>query len=186
MNRNIARACSVGALGCFLVALSVAAIAATLPSSPVTASRVLNDVRVQGAHDVVATLWANNDQWNDVMANIGMGTPEWLDVAVALHPGTDGGAAEMLDEAVFLALKPAPIAVLKLLKDQQFETAFVCSSNIGTDYTLDESRRFIGDRINVLTSLADSKLRATRDQCLKGLRAALREFDRSKKNGRVP
>jgi ankyrin repeat protein len=52
MNRNIRRTCSEGALGCFLIAVSVAAIAAT-PPSPLQASSVLTDVRVQGAHAVV-------------------------------------------------------------------------------------------------------------------------------------
>lgn len=39
------------------------------------------------------------------MANIGRGKSDWLDVAVALHPGVDAGAAETLDEAVFFAFK---------------------------------------------------------------------------------
>lgn len=115
------------------------------------------------------------------MANIGRGSPEWLEVAVALHPGTDAGAAEMLDEAVFFALRTEPAAVLKLLKDGRFETKFVCSSNVGIDYTPAESRRFIRERIKVLSGLsADAKVLATRDQCLAGLRGALADFGSSK------
>ena len=67
----------------------------------------MTDVRAHGARAVVASLWSNSDRWNHVMANIGRGKPEWLDVAVALHPGTDAGAAETLDEAVFFALRTA-------------------------------------------------------------------------------
>jgi hypothetical protein len=140
----------------------------------------LADVKAQGARTVVAALWSDNGRWNQVMANVGDGKPEWLEVAVALRPGTDAGAAETLDEAIFFALKTAPVAVLQLLKDGRFETSLVCSSNIGTDYTPTESRRFIGDRIKVLSGLSDAKILATRDQCLAGLRTALADFDNSK------
>jgi hypothetical protein len=140
----------------------------------------LADVRAHGARVVVAALWSDNDRWNQVMENIGRGGSEWLEVAVALHPGTDAGAAEALDEAVFFALKPSPVAVLKLLKDGRFDTKFVCSSNVGTDYTPAESRRFITERIKALSGLSDTKVLKARDQCLAGLRAALADLDGSK------
>jgi hypothetical protein len=161
-----------------LVGISVCSAAPPLSPS-LHASSILADVRAQGARAVVAALWPDSDRWNKVMANIGRGRPEWLKVAVALRPGTDAGAAETLDEAVFVALRTAPVAVLKLLKDGRFDTKFVCSSNVGTDYTPAESRRFIRERIKVLSRLSDAKVLATRDQCLAGLRAALADFGSS-------
>jgi hypothetical protein len=163
-----------------LIGVSAVCSAAT-PSIPsLHASSILTDVRTRGAHAVVASLWSDSSRWNQVMANIGRGRPEWLEVAVALHPGTDAGAAETLDEAVFFALRTAPTAVLKLLKEGRFETKFVCSSNVGEDYTTSESQRFIRERIKVLSGLTDAKTLATRDQCLAGLRSALADLDGSK------
>ncbi len=166
---------------CYLLfGISAVSTAATPSSASLHASSILADVRAQGARAVVAALWSDSDRWNQVMTNIGRGRPEWVEVAVALHPGTDAGAAETLDEAVFFALKTAPVAVLKLLKDGRFDTKFVCSSNVGTDYTPAESRRFIRERIKVLSGLSDAKILAARDQCLAGLRAALADFGSSK------
>lgn len=163
-----------------LIGVSTVCSAAS-PSRPsLQASSILADVKAQGAGAVVASLWSDSGHWNQVMANIGRGRPEWLEVAVALHPGTDAGAAETLDEAVFFALRTAPVSVLKLLKEGRFETKFVCSSNVGEDYTTAESRRFIEERIKVLSSLSDADVLATRDQCLAGLRAALADFSSSK------
>jgi hypothetical protein len=79
----------------------------------------------------VATLYADTNQWNQVTSHIGRGDREWLAVGAALRSGTDAGASEALDEAMFLALKPAPITVLQLIKDGVFATATVCSSNVG-------------------------------------------------------
>lgn len=154
---------------------------AASPSQPsLHASSILADVRSHGARAVVASLWSDTNRWNQVMANIGRGRPDWLEVAVALHPGTDAGAAETLDEAVFFALRTAPVAVLKLLKEGRFETKFVCSSNVGEDYPAADSRRFINERIKVLSSLSDPDIQGARDQCLAGLRAALVDFSSSK------
>lgn len=163
----------------FLIGVSTVCSAAT-PSVPLQASSILADVKSQGAHAVVASLWSDSGRWNQVMANIDRGRPEWLEVAVALHPGADAGAAETLNEAVFFALRTAPVAVLKLLKEGRFETKFVCSSNVGEDYATSESRRFIRERIEVLSGLTDANTLATRNQCLAGLRAALADLDSSK------
>lgn len=127
------------------------------------ASAVLGDIKSRGARAVVDSLWADGGQWDKVMTNIAGGTAEWLDVATALHPGTDAGASETLDEAIFLALKPAPVAVLRLLKDGVFDTKFVCGSNIGTDYSPKESRRFVRDRIQVLAAVTELEVAAARD-----------------------
>ena len=148
-------------------------------SSP-QAGMLLADAKTQGAPAVVSKLWSDNARWNQVMANIGQGNSEWLQVAAALRPSTDGGASEALDEAVFLALKPAPVAVLKLLKIGTFQSRTVCSSNIGTDYSAAESKNLIKDRIKTLEQLSNPATEAARAQCLAGLRAALEEFNNPK------
>jgi hypothetical protein len=160
-----------------LLSLVETAIGASASVTSLRANDVLADVRTRGARAVVESLWTNSEQWDTVMRNISHGRSEWLKVAVALHPGTDGGASEMLDEALFLALKPAPIAVLQLLQEHQFQSALVCSSNIGTDYTSEESRRLVEERIKVLMNLSGQmNTLPVRDECLKGLRGALKDL----------
>jgi len=114
------------------------------------------------------------------MAEIATGKKDWLEVAAALRPGTDAGASETLDEAMFLALQSAPVTVLKLLDGNPFDTDSVCSSNIGTDYSPQKSVRFLRDRIRVLRHVSDADLQAVRTHCLKNLRAAQKELADSK------
>jgi hypothetical protein len=163
----------------FLVGTLIVANVASSTNAGLQAETVLTDVRAQGARFVVARLYANSDQWNEVMANIGHGGRKWLEVAAALRSGTDAGSSEALDAAMFLALKTAPVAVLRLLKEGSFGTEAVCSSNIGTDYPAEQSRRFVKDRIKVLGSVSRAELLVVRDQCLTGLRAALADLSRS-------
>jgi len=167
---------------CFLIAVLVLmpliGSAPTYATSSPEAAALLVDIKSQGATAIVANLRSDDARWNQVMANIGGGRRDWLHVAVALRPGTDAGASEALDEAMFLALKPAPSAVLKLLKDGTFETRMVCSSNIGADYSTKQSKRFIKDRIKVLENLSNTDVEAARGQCLQGLNAALADFDK--------
>jgi hypothetical protein len=164
----------------FLVAVSMVAEAGTSPAPSLRAENLLADVNARGARAVVATLRSDTSLWDQVMTNIGHGSRQWLEVAAALRPGTDAGASEALDEAVFLALRSAPTRVLQMLKNGTFDTTIVCSSNIGTDYSGAQSRRFIKDRMKVLKGVSDANTLAVRDQCLAGLRTALADFDNSK------
>jgi hypothetical protein len=163
-----------------LVAVSTVAEAGTSPASSLRADNLLADVSARGPQAVVATLRSEGTLWDQVMTNIGNGGRQWLDVAAALRPGTDAGASEALDEAVFLALKSEPARVLQMLKNGTFDATIVCSSNIGTDYSAAQSRQFIKDRIKVLKGVSDANAIGVRDQCLAGLRRALAEFDNSK------
>lgn len=157
-----------------LISFSATAVGNNHARSSISASSIDVDIEAHGAKAVVAALWENNERWNEVITNIGHGSSEWLNIAVKLHPGTDAGSAELLDEAVFLALKPSPIAVLQLLRDQQFSIDFVCSSNISTDYPPDQARRFIRERIKILRDTSDVETDSVRLQCISRLRAAMK------------
>lgn len=139
---------------------------------------LLSQIRSRGAAKIVEELYAPGGRWSSVMAEIYEGSADWLTVASALRPGTDGGASEELDEAVFLALGRAPEAVLGLLKRHEFRLAFVCSANIEVDYSVDESRRFIEERLRALGRVNDPALAETRTQCELGLRDGLRDLGR--------
>src|ERR1700722_4924405 len=147
---------------------------ATGQASEIRASAILADIRLHGPEAVVASLRPDQHKWDDVMAKIAGGGNKWLRVADALRSATDGGASETLDEAVFLALKPATVAVLKLLKEGRFSSDYVCSSNIATDYSEQQSRRLIRERISILTGLSATGIQAMRTDCVTKLAAAFR------------
>jgi hypothetical protein len=161
-----------------LVFTIIPLVVAEAGSSEVESGKLLAAIASRGPSKVVEELYAPGGLWPSVVAKISEGHDNWLTVAVALHPGTDGGASEELDEAIFLALGTAPIAVLKLLKQREFDADFVCSSNIAVDYSVDQSRRFIDERLRALDrvtvpSLADIKMR-----CERGLQNGLKDLDR--------
>jgi hypothetical protein len=170
---------------CVLLLVRVFAFAMLMPTAILASESphngpksILSAVRADGPRKVVDQLYAPGGHWHDVMAKISRGGGDWLEVAVALQPGTDGGASEELDEAIFFALAPAAEAVLKLLRDRRFDLNFVCSSNVGVDYSASKSRRLIKERLTVLQRVRDPELLATKDRCEQGLRAALKDFDR--------
>lgn len=164
-----------------LVLLTVAVLASTagteVPVS-VAAFKLLSQIRSRGPAKVVQELYSPGGRWASVMAKIREGDSGWLQVAVELRPGTDGGASEELDEAVFLALGPAPEAVLRLLKRHKFSVEVVCSSNIAVDYSAEQSRRFIEERIKALSGVSDPSLGDTRAACERGLRSGLKDLGR--------
>jgi len=163
---------AVSCLSAFLhVAISFAD-ASTTPT--LQSSEVLKDIDARGARVVAETLWNDEAGWKQVLSNVGQGRHGWLEVAAALRPGTDGGASETLDEAVFLALAPDPRGVLNLLEQGKFAGRFVCSGNIADDYGAAKAREFLRQRITVLSHISDSKLQAVRDECIANMRAAVK------------
>jgi hypothetical protein len=138
--------------------------------------QLLADIQQRGAGIVVARLLADRREWDEVLAKIAAGGEDWLAVATALRPGTSAGASVSLDEAIFLAIEPAPAAVLRLLDANFFDVDLVCSANIEADHSPEQSRNFVKDRIKILHRVAARELQPVRNQCLKNLKAALREL----------
>lgn len=162
-----------------LLALTMLAGEVFAAGSPhVDAADILQEIRASGAAKVVARLYDSGALWNGVLARIGQGSDDWLKVAVALHPGTDGGAAEELNEAIFFALATAPKKVLELLRIHEFNVDFVCSSNVSVDYSFAESRQFIDERLRVLGQTHEPALAQITALCTRGLQQALRDVDR--------
>ncbi len=151
-------------------------------SHTVQADKVLTDVDVQGARVVLSELWLDNDQWNQVIRNIGRGNEKWLKIAARLRPVADAGSAEELDEAIFFALQPAPVAVLRLFENRKFITTAVCNSNVGNDYSSRQSIDMIEQRIVILKRLTDRHTLMERNKCLAGLESALADFHRARRN----
>lgn len=72
------------------------ALGEEISPEPLRAEHVLADIRAHGARAIVDNLWADRIRWDEAMKKISRGSAGWLDVAVALRPGTDGGPRSYL------------------------------------------------------------------------------------------
>jgi hypothetical protein len=62
---------------------------------------------------VIWKLWENRGSWNNVMKGIASGEEAWVELAIALYPGSDAGTATDLHDAMFQALGQNPTYVLR-------------------------------------------------------------------------
>jgi len=87
---------------------------------------IINEVSKRGADVIVSELYSTDEAWKFVLRNIAVGTEPWLKVAVALHPGSDAGASEMLNLSVGEALENTPENVFRFTL-QEFQLNTICS-----------------------------------------------------------
>lgn len=141
MNRNQrGYACWSG-----LMLALLAATACATPNDPLSPHSLLQEIKTHGARSVVARLHEDvtvpgktgglpavihNKGWYHVLEQIATGDTQWLDVARALYPGSDAGAAEALQIVVAEALPKAPAQVLRMLGTDYrgYEFKIVCSA----------------------------------------------------------
>ena len=118
--------------------------------------------------------------WHVVMRRIASGNESWLRVAVALRPGSDAGASEMLVNAVDEALEHYPYTVLKLTT-QASELSEICCSpdvdDIGYN-SLELAPKAIKLRTAKVASIKDSSLLAVAKTCLQHLEDSKRNVAR--------
>jgi hypothetical protein len=74
---------------------------------------LMEQVKKVGAKSVVFTLWEKRGEWASVMNRIASGQEAWVELAIALCPGSDAGAATDLHDAMFQALGQNPAYVLR-------------------------------------------------------------------------
>ena len=123
----------------------LAATACATPNDPLSPHSLLQEIKTHGARSVVARLHedmkvpgktgglpevVHNGGWYHVLEQIKTGDAQWLDVARALKPGTDGHASEDLQVMVAFALPTAAEQALRMLSTdpQGFQFKWVCSS----------------------------------------------------------
>jgi hypothetical protein len=83
---------------------------------------LLEEIKLKGARTVVFKLYDDSNAWDYILKEIATGDRSWLEVAVALHPGSDAGSSEMLTLAVGEALEHNPVNVFQIAqKDFQLE-----------------------------------------------------------------
>ena len=118
---------------------------------------VLQEVSKRGANIVVTELYNDSSKWNYVLQHIKLGSVDWLNVAVALYPGSDAGASEMLVNSVGEALENAPINVFKIAFPK-YRLEDICSSPDVDDKrynSFERSMNAIDRRIKKISTITD-------------------------------
>jgi hypothetical protein len=161
-----------GALLAVWLAIGCATTTNTVPRS------LLAEVRARGARAVVEELWEDGGGWSEFTQGVASGAAEWLEVAVALAPGTDAGATSELLVALFLALEPAPERTFRLFYPSsrvqaqlgsEFSLANVCGGgHVYIDFEPLEALRLIEARVAAVQDVP-SDLAVPRESCLRGL-----------------
>ena len=129
---------------------------------------IINEVSKRGASVIVFELSGNDEAWKFVLRNIAAGTESWLKAAVALHPGSDAGTAEMLNLSVGEALENAPGNVFRFTLEE-FQLDSICSGVDVDDPRYDSyklSMEAINRRQNRIAAISDSDLRDVGKRCV--------------------
>lgn len=87
--------------------------------------RIKND----GASAVIKSLWGTS-AWSDLVGKLASGDPDWIDVAVALSKGSDAGATEGLEDALFLGLAKNPVYELQVLPTENSDRSPLSLSTV--------------------------------------------------------
>ena len=144
-------------------------------TSPVN---INSQVKAHGAKKIVDELYKSNASWTHLMKQISTGEKAWLEVAVALRPGADAGAASMLEESVGLALLSNPANVL-VFAIPTYKLQIVCGGRADPLPTYELSISEIEQQIKSVQAVKDPQLLTLRDSCLAELETSkvhLRRF----------
>ena len=88
---------------------------------------MIAEIARRGADAVVREIYNDFNTWNSLLRNIATGDELWLEVAVALQPGAQGGAYDMLRATLGEALENSPESVLRVT-GHKYGTAFICGA----------------------------------------------------------
>jgi hypothetical protein len=132
---------------------------------------LLQEIKAKGAGAVVSKLYGDSNVWHSIMKKIATGERSWLEIAVALHPGSDAGSSEMLTLAVGEALEHNPINVFQIAP-KSFQLSFICGGPDVDDHRYDSyelTMKTINRRIRKVTAIKDQALMNTSKECMRYL-----------------
>ena len=151
-----------------IATLYIALLAASDCTS-LTPEAIANRIDEHGARSVVSEIWKSEAEWACILSHISSGQSNWLDLSVALRPGTDAAAGLSLRFAVSRAIPNNPGGVLKLTLSGPFSVADVCTSPfIEPDPGIAED--FEKSAIEALKTVTDTELSQARDECLEKIK----------------
>jgi hypothetical protein len=132
---------------------------------------ILQEVKLKGARAVVSELYGTPKTWHATLERIASGDQSWLDVAVALHPGSDAGSSEMLNLAVGAALENNPAKVFQTTL-KTFQLKSICSAPDVDDPKYDSyelSMKAINQRISKVSSITGETITDINKACIQYL-----------------
>ncbi len=133
---------------------------------------ILQEIKLKGAGGLAGILIDRSPKvWDSILRKIATGERSWLEAAVALRPGTDAGASEMLELAVGEALGNNPGNVFQIAA-KAFDLRSVCGGPDVDDPRYDSyelSMKAINHRINMVASIKDPSLISMSKECVKYL-----------------
>jgi hypothetical protein len=132
---------------------------------------IIYEVSSRGARGVVLELYDDENVWYSVLRKVATGNESWLKAAVALRPGADAGAIDMLEVTVGEALEHAPENVLGIAP-KAFLLGTICGGPDIDDvryYSYELSMNAINLRMKRVAAVKDPMLQHLRDQCLRYL-----------------
>jgi hypothetical protein len=165
---------------CFATSSAICATSSDKPTQ--TPELLLNRIRSEGAAAVVRSLWGKTG-WSDLTDHVASGNRQWVDVAMAISPGTDAGATEELSDALFVALGQNPAYVLKVLPMEEsgaipLALSVICSGRTDAlatyDASISEQKKVEAAVEKVTVAALESKKR----ECLMKLKAGEADLKR--------
>ena len=159
-------------LGLVMMVAIVAHGEAALTNDPVLLRK---DIEKRGARAVVQELWSNTPAWTSAMQSIGEGKHAWIDVAVLLRVGSDGGASSDLHDSMFVALGKAPQYVLNVAL-HAFPLESLCTGRTEPAPTYREAIADLDSVKKALTGVKEVPLQSKRKACLNKIRLAEKQL----------
>lgn len=134
-------------------------------------SDLLSGIAERGSRAVVQELYEDHAKWRELLAAVSTGESDWLAVAYRLRTGSDAGATNMLDVALFRALSRNPRETLKGMPPGAIES--ICSSKFLNDEPADDDAlRLVDATVQALAELGDPTIQSMADGCRSGVLAA--------------
>jgi hypothetical protein len=124
-------------------------------------------IRAQGVKAVIAGFVKEPAQWEQVLNHVQSGDPAWLQVAVDMKAGTDGGLTASLDQAVSLAIQNNPAGVLEL-SSKGFSLGTICQDR-QIEPTPQQHAAFLLHTRAALEKISRKDLLASKKACLSEL-----------------
>jgi hypothetical protein len=149
-------------------------------SRTTTPTEVLALIKLHGARDAVVLLDKSGGWQASVLPGVASARADWLDVARALHAGTDAGGREELDDALSSALLAAPYSVLPLLQEiWGDDQSTLCT--FGWDSELPGGvEQYVRRLRKALQKPPPAQMMQLRDACLRGIEATLLDVRKNK------
>ena len=135
------------------------------------AKALIDQVNSRRARQIVSELYSQPKAWDSLLRNIATGADSWLRVAVALHPGSDAGASEMLTLSVGEALENAPENVFRIAIDE-FRLDSICTAPDVDDVrynSFELAMNGIKKRQNRIAAISDPTLKNKSKKCIQFL-----------------